>query len=1671
MHRFFTISLLFCLIQSLSAQMQIGNDILYGNEWIDYTKPHIKIKVADDGLWRIPYQTLLNAAWPVNAVQANRLRLFRNGVQVPVYLNFTGVMSANSYIEFYGQKNRSELDAYLWDQGKDGRVNTDYSMFNDTAAYFLTWSEVGTPLRITDIPNDILNAPNPEEWAWSTAKDVVPTFFVKGRESDYVYNSWFNYEGFASTASAYHSRNISLPGLYSINQAAHIELRYLSQWLDHDVQVTVNDSLIDQQIFSGSAVKIIDKNLPTSKLSATTKVEVRGLATSDNPYLGTIHIRYPRRPDASNSSFLELETQAGSGPKYFEIVKMNIAGGEILVYNLSTNQRVTSEIDGDTVKFLLPSANISQRILLINTSLKLKEVASAQNIQFINYLNTPASYLFITHPKMRQAALGLDPVQEFANYRGSNAGGNFVPLIVDINQLYDQYAYGIDFHPFSVRNFTHKYKAVNPGAEYLMLVGKGIEYSKFRTTVQQNSLKDSLYFVPTYGSPATDLMFVMGNGISKPIMNIGRLATVSADEVFHYLNKVKQYENTQKTAGQTLNDKAWMKRVLHLNGGLIDDTPTLRVILNGFENRLRTNKYGADIYTVEKRSNDPVLLTGYDQVQNYFRDGISLMTFMGHSGSEILSFDLGQPSLYPTSGKYPVFAVMGCYSGACTNASRGIGEEFVLAPNRCAIAYFASVSYGITSSLNVFGLEYYRQIGGEGYNKSQGEVLANVIDSLKNSTSADMIGFLHQFQYQGDPAIKLNHQEGPDYMVDPKSFNPIPNPVSVEEPNFNLNFDIVNIGYHVDSTIAVKIMQQLPNDTARLVLIDTIPTPPYRSSLSYTLASPGEKGVGFNRFFVQVDATNQVAELPAVAETNNDLIDGVGAIGTDVYFYSNDAKPIWPKEYSIVSEDSLTLFSSTLSSTSPLQTYLIQIDTTPSFSSNLLSSTSIQSKAGLITWKPNINLIDSTVYFWRIARDTLIINTLPWRMSSFTYIKGSPSGWNQSHHKQMSYNTLQTMSINDTLRQIEFADNLSYFWLEVGWRGLGTVYQGFQNHLDQNFLGDYGWGERLTYQGLLIAVVNPVTGEYVPNPIGYPNNPSPTYPLVYRLYDTRDSLPRIAAMQYLKDSIPDGHYVNVFMMSQRPVNPSLDYDPEEWANDSVSYGTNLFQIFEAQGAKRIRELQTLGSVPYGIVYKHNTPAEPVLESIVTSTTTTEQLRKTFLSKWDKGKMKSVLIGPASKWQSALWSAGLADHPLDEYDVEIFKVKEGQSDVSVAILDKNTAVFDLSQVNATEYPYLRLVYRALDTIENTATNLPMWRVLYDGVPEAAITPNEYLAFQKDTVNQGEAINISLSFRNISDYPMDSILVQMRTEDNSGLTQTIEQRLKILPSGDSLIAHGQFDTKKLSGPQRLIVDYNYQNDQLELYHFNNVYLRQFYVQGDRINPALDVTFDGRRILNGDLVSPKPEISIVFSDENKYLAMSDTNLFRLFLTYPNGTEQLISMSDPNLMFIPADLSSGKNRATIEYRPYLTEDGDYSLRVNGRDASGNLSAGLDFKVKFRVINKSSLSHILNYPNPFSTSTCFFYTLTGLEAPSQIKVRIMTVSGRVVREVTETEFGEMQIGTHLSNFCWDGKDAFGDQLANGVYYYQVFAKKANGEPFDLFENTQTDGYFKNGIGKMVLLR
>jgi hypothetical protein len=460
-----------------------------------------------------------------------------------------------------------------------------------------------------------------------------------------------------------------------------------------------------------------------------------------------------------------------------------------------------------------------------------------------------------------------------------------------------------------------------------------------------------------------------------------------------------------------------------------------------------------------------------------------------------------------------------------------------------------------------------------------------------------------------------------------------------------------------------------------------------------------------------------------------------------------------------------------------------------------------------------------------------------------------------------------------------------------------------------------------------------------------------------------------------------------------------------------------------------------------------------------------------------GSILSPSFGPSRKWRNLSWKPRSLEVPTaDAGQLDVIGIRQGGIEEVVATITKDQLSTDLSGIDPVQFPYIRLKLSTTDTAKLTPLQLDYWRLYYDAAPEGAIATNLFFA-SKDTLEIGEPLKFGVAFRNVSTSAFDSLDIKAYVLDQSNVPHPLVlPKGRPLNSGDTLIIRYDLDTKNYPGANTLYFEVNPPGSQQEQYHFNNFLYKSFYVRPDNINPLLDVTFDGVHILNRDIVSSNPHILIRLKDDAKYLLLNDTALATVKLRYPDGTLRQYRYNSDTLRFIPA-ASATDNSASIEFNPVFgpqtDPEGDlYELWVQGKDRSNNKTGEVGYRILFRVISKAMISNLLNYPNPFSTSTAFVFTITGSEIPQQFKIQILTVTGRVVREITKEELGPLHIGRNITEYKWDGTDQFGQPLGNGVYLYRVVTT-LNGKSLDRFktEGDQTDLYFKNGYGKMYLMR
>ncbi len=1677
----------------------------YSNSWIDYSKTYYKFNVGKNGLFRIS-QSTLNSISLGNA-PAEQFQLWRNGQEVTLYTSIpTGPLGASGYIEFWGLMNDGKMDTKLY-RDSNYQLSDHYSLQTDTSAYFLTVNPVGNNLRFTNAPNDVANNTLPAEpYFMNTKGNYYRNQINIGYGlpfGSYVYSSSYDIgEGWTTNdifPNYAFSANIDSLNVYPGGPNVSFNFGVVGNALNNrNIRIKFFNTIIDDEPMpSYRYIKKQINNLPASHLSnpdlLVISFEDISAVTTDRMVVSFVELTYASKFNFNNKTNFSFELPASATGNFLVIDNFNNGSVAPVLLDISSNKRYTGDITSTPgkVKFALPPSTIAQRKFIL-VSEDVSAVNAISNFSTRNFTNfsvaaNQGDYLIISNPLLYNNGSGVNNIDLYKAYRNSAAGGSFNAKIYNSDELVDQFAYGIKKHPSAIKDFIQFATAKFPSPKYVFLIGKGITYNDYRLN-ENNPYADKLNLVPTFGNPASDVLLSSPYGSIVPSIPVGRLSVISGNEVGNYLQKIQEYEAAQASPTQTLANKLWMKNIAHVIGGSdSSENDLFTYYMNQYKKIIEDTLYGGHVETFAKSSNSAVQLVSGQRIEELFHRGISLLSYFGHSSANTLAFNLSDPSFYQNQGRYPFFAVSGCTAGnnyiydptRITQNNMTISEKFVLASERGSIGFMASSHLGVPPYLDNYDYELYHQLGVANYGNSIGNDMKNVISSLGgNVSSIYYLSRVHmeEIALHGDPAIKINPHSKPDYVIEEQEVKINPPFISVAQNSFVLDAKAYNIGRAITDSITFEIKRTYPNGTTNVLLHKRISAINYADSAHLVVPVISARDKGLNKITVTIDADNEVDEM---SESNNSIV-------KDFFVYEDEATPAYPYNFSIVNVDNQKLYASTANPISVAKDYVMEIDTTELFNSSKKVTRTVNAAGGAIEFDPGFSYTDSTVYYWRVSLKpaTNLPSDYRWNNSSFIYLANSTPGSNQSHYYQHLSSDTQDIKL-DSSRTWTFGTVQNNIYANDGVypkaASDGSDFKVSINgtDLDRAFCG---------INGIVFTVIDPITLKPWQNVMGTPQGLFGSDPVcgATRIsnfqFNNLTQARRKLVMNFL-DSIPNNFIVAARYISG-PDTTGNTYAPA-WASDTAVYGANnsLYHRLKSQGFVLIDSFNR-PRVFLFMYQKNNTSFQPefVLSDGIEDKI---EISKEYTTHDSLAYITSPKFGPAKAWKQMHWrGSSLEANSPDNPTVEIIGIDSTGNQSILFTVNKTMQDVDISSVSATQYPFIQLRMRNADSIKFTAYQLAYWRLNYDVAPEGALTPTLFFS-SKDTLEQGDILHFGIAFKNISLPVFDSVKVKLAVIDNNNITHLIQlPKQKPLISGDTIILKYDIDTKQFSGPNILLVDFNPDNDQPEQYHFNNFLYQNFFVKADKFNPLLDVTFDGVHILNRDIVSARPHIVIKLKDESKFLGLTDTSLIKVQIRFPDGTLRTYNFDNDTLRFTPANLAAGENTATIDLSPSLSGDDDeYELIVSGKDVVGNTAGELDYHINFMIISKPMISNLLNYPNPFTTSTAFVFTVTGSVVPQNIRIQILTITGKIIREITKDELGPLHIGRNITEFKWDGSDMYGQKVANGVYLYRVLTN-LNGRSMDAYNeandeisvgdgNSKKGHYniFVKGYGKMYFMR
>lgn len=1674
-HRY--LFLLFCLFgfSHLSGQMVVGADTLIGNEWITYGQKYFNFTIDIDGVYRIPQSTLTSAGVSSSAT-GSEIRIYSMGQQVPLYVSTDGVLGANDFIEFYGFKNKSELDWHLFRHPDTDLLHPGHSMYTDQRVYYLTTEGDEQPLRVNTLVNDISNPPAAEPYDnhrqildWSdTGNDPYLPISGGGAIS---YSSYLHGEGFGKAAES-NSTTQMVTTSRAAGPDATLRIRLTStNHGNHNFVVNWNGMLLDTIFAKGIQIKDTTFNIPLSLVEDNNQVNISNTNSLSRHSLVTMELAYPRLPDASGALETLIYPNIKSGAQYFVIDGFMHNGNQPLLYSTDGQSRMVADINGNNqVHFVWPEVSEETSLHLINPVASMHTISTLTEKIFTDYTGDNTEYVIITHPDLMQ--IGIE--SEYVQYRTSAAGGAYHAKAYSILEIYDEFGYGIEKHPQAIRNFVEFMQRKWPAAKMIFIVGRGIEYNRSRYATGS---WESAFFVPTCGRPGSDNLLAATLWELVPRYPIGRLAITKSQDITLYLDKVKEHDLSRYTS-QVLAEKAWIKNVMHLGGGkTISEQDDFEHTLGILGDILATSDYGANISFFQKNSTDEIGETESAQILKLLNEGCGIINYLGHSATSTFEFNINDPAEWNNKGRYPIFSAMGCSAGQIHSPSLSLSDNYTHIKDEGAIAFISGSGSQFANALTAWARPWYNYFGNLDYGTTLGESILFGLKALRNFINLDAEGsnsyryLLEQQTFQGDPALQMHPFPGPDYVVDRNSVTISPEVLNTKLDSFDLNFAVANIGRNLRQKVNYRIHILLPDGQRLLVKNDSVSAEVFNSIVTARIPLQTGGKSGSFRLLVSIDPDNAVEELPAPdAESNNELIDNLGIEGIEFFVVDNLITAVYPPDFSIVNKAIPELVATGSNAFSKSLDIAFEIDTTALFNSPALVSDKFIDHSSTLIWSPPINWIPDQVYYWRVSTDSISPEQgYLWSTKSFLYKPGSAPGWNQSHFHQFTANDLDDLLADSLKHTFTFGSSSRNFSILNRFH---DVPQGLIPRVTEDGVikAEFFTGFRNRNVQAFVVAIDSLTGDYIYNPnpglYGSANHLS----FDAKVFPYRTDLPesRQALIDFVENVIPSGYYV-FFYTYQQTAYP--DYFPEQWEADEAIYGKSIFSMIENQyPSSAIRTLAMTGSKPYIVFFQKDRGG--IQELIAQDTSEAVSMSLDIKGSRTRGAHVSRLVGPASKWYSI--ESETKVNAIDSAGINILSAIALTADlsdtlvISTNIISQDTVIGD---IDAAMYPYIQLNYTTQDSVTYDPADLKYWRVLFEGYPEFVIQPDLGFEFESDTLNRGETMRLWTNIENVSPYAVENLPVSLRIISADNTTDLLSITVPQLNGNGVAPVEFEKNTASYEGDYQVLMEVNPGRTFPEINYNNNIGIIPMHVLSDRANPILDVTFDGYHIKDGDLVASNPLIMIQLMDENNSLRLDDTSSFIMHLEYPSDIDgQRIYFSQPWVTFVPSP-ASGPNVASVELRPDLFENGIYTLQVNARDASDNVAGDNDYMVSFEVINGKAVSYIYNYPNPFSGSTRFIYTLTGPGSPAFYKIEILSITGVLVREITQDELGPLAPGTHMTSYTWDGTDQNGNEIAAGIYLYRLVARDENMKDYERYDPYGDSDYNPKGWGKMILVR
>lgn len=214
-------------------------------------------------------------------------------------------------------------------------------------------------------------------------------------------------------------------------------------------------------------------------------------------------------------------------------------------------------------------------------------------------------------------------------------------------------------------------------------------------------------------------------------------------------------------------------------------------------------------------------------------------------------------------------------------------------------------------------------------------------------------------------------------------------------------------------------------------------------------------------------------------------------------------------------------------------------------------------------------------------------------------------------------------------------------------------------------------------------------------------------------------------------------------------------------------------------------------------------------------------------------------------------------------------------------------------------------------------------------------------------------------------------------------------------------------------------------------------------DNEGPDIKAYLNDESFVNGGITHNRPILLVKLADSSGINVMGTGIGHDLVAIMDNDPEKQFVLNE----FYESEIDNFR-RGMVRFQMPELEEGWHTLTIKAWDAANNSG---EKTIEFRVVRNDRLSidHVLNYPNPFTTSTTFWFDHNRAGEELRVSVEIYTITGKLVKTIRQTIFST---GNRSSEVQWNGRDDYGNRLGRGVYIYRLKVQAADGKSAEKLE-------------------